>query len=573
MKRLTVFLALWIALPLAAETKVDRGIAVGLEVTPRALTEGDTMRVAFTLRDESGTPLENARPAAWLAPAGRDCTSEAARFLGGGITDRASVDFNNYYVLALNDDATISVVDPRFSFGGSQLLALVPLAGRGEDWALTPDGDTLYVSMPAAGKIAVIDTRAWKVRRNVDVGGAPSQVVLRDGRLWVVTGQGIAVIENERVLERRSGDAIAFDDRGNALVLDRGVIQTVSVAPRSFIAWSKAAQMLYAADPESGRVVAIRGTKVAASIDVEKGFSQLRFTPDGRYAFLPTPGANIVQVIDTASNRIVQIADIPDGPDQVTFTETLAYVRRRGSETVMMIPLQRIGAADSIGVADFTGGQHPLGAGRFPSLADSIVEAPVGPAVLVANPKDRSIYYYKEGMAAPMGGFKNGSREPRAVLVVDRSLRERSKGLYATTAVVNDPGKYNVVFFLDAPRVVTCFPVEVTERAENAAKRANAAYVEPLVQVTSAQAGTPAQVSFRIADAATRRTREAGAVEVVVMQAPGIWQRRMTAEPSSDGHYAIQITPPSAGTYFVYVASAAAGLPINNSHFMRFEVN
>jgi hypothetical protein len=331
--------------------------------------------------------------------------------------------------------------------------------------------------------------------------------------------------------------------------------------------------MLYAADPENGRVVAIRGAKIAASIDVEKGFTQFRFAPGGRYAFLPNPGANIVQVIDTASNRIVQTADIPDGPDQVTFTDTIAYVRRRGSETVMMIPLQRIGVSDAIGVADFTGGQHPLGAGRFPSIADSIVEAPVGPAVLVANPKDRSIYYYKEGMAAPMGGFKNGSREPRAVLVLDRSLREQAKGVYATSAVVSEPGKYNVVFFLDAPRVVTCFPVEVAERPETAAKRVSAAYVEPLAQIASAHAGVPAQIRFRVADAATRLTRDAGEVEVVVMEAPGIWQRRMNAMPSQDGTYAIQVTPPSAGTYYVWIASAAAGLPINNSHFIRFEVD
>jgi hypothetical protein len=38
-------------------------------------------------------------------------------------------------------------------------------------------------------------------------------------------------------------------------------------------------------------------------------------------------------------------------------------------------------------------------------------------------------------------------------------------------------------------------------------------------------------------------------------------------------HYSIQVTPPSAGTYYVWIASAAAGLPINNSHFIRFEVD
>ena len=156
---------------------------------------------------------------------------------------------------------------------------------------------------------------------------------------------------------------------------------------------------------------------------------------------------------------------------------------------------------------------------------------------------------------------------------MDRSLREQSKGVYATTAVVNDSGEYDVVFFLDAPRVVTCFPIDVGERPETAAKRARAAYVESLETTTPVHAGAPAQIRFRIADVATRQTRAAGEVEIVVMEAPGIWQHRMTATPSQDGTYAVQITPPSAGTYYVWVASAAAGLPINNSHFIRFEVN
>ena len=44
----------------------------------------------------------------------------------------------------------------------------------------------------------------------------------------------------------------------------------------------------------------------------------------------------------------------------------------------------------------------------------------------MANPADQAIYYYMEGMLAPMGSFNNYRREPKAVLIVDRSLRERA---------------------------------------------------------------------------------------------------------------------------------------------------
>ncbi|PYQ28029.1 MAG: hypothetical protein DMF56_17970 [Acidobacteria bacterium] len=586
MKRLACALAL--ALPLAAQTNVDRGIAVQLAVSPHVLHDGDTIQVQFSLRDEATkTPLTGAHPAAWLAPRTRDCTANVARFLGGSIADRAPVDFNNYYVLALNDDASISVVDPRFSFGGSQLLAMIPLESRGEDWAL--DGNTLYVTEPAAGKVAVIDTTTWKVRATVNAPHA-MRVQVHDAHAWIV-GDEILVLDGDRVITRMPGKEIAFDDAHTAFVMNEdGVIRvdTRALSPRgeesgrparpreagkmpALLAWSSSAQMLYAADPDSGRVVAIRRGKIAATINATSGFTQLRFS--GRFGFLPNPKNNIVEIIDAASNRIVQTADVPDAPDQVTFTSTLAYIRRRGSDSVMMIPLQNVGVSDAIGVADFTGGQHALGAGKFGALADSIVEAPDGPAVLVANPADRSIYYYKEGMAAPMGGFNNGSREPRAVLVVDRSLREKSNGVYATSAVVEDAGKYDVVFFLDSPRVVSCFPLEVAERPETTAKREHAVIVESLAPVVAARAGAPAQLRFRITDVSTHQTRAAGEVEIVVMEAPGVWQRRTTAMPSQDGTYAIEITPPSAGTYYAWIASAAAGLPINNPYFIRFEVD
>ncbi|HVE82028.1 MAG TPA: hypothetical protein VND93_04250, partial [Myxococcales bacterium] len=210
-------------LALGGQRASDRGLSVELEAWPQPVREGDALRVAFTLRDETaGTALTGARPLAWLAPRSgpttspRECVAQAARFLGGALGDRAPVDFNNYYVLALNDDDSISVVDPRFSFGGSQLLAMVRLEGRGQDWALAPDGRTLFVSMPATGRVAAVDTGSWTVRRGIAVGPRPSRVALQpDGaRLWVQDDSGLSVIDagSLEVVRRIPGpvEAVAF---------------------------------------------------------------------------------------------------------------------------------------------------------------------------------------------------------------------------------------------------------------------------------------------------------------------------------------------------------------------------
>ncbi len=80
--------------------------------------------------------------------------------------------------------------------------------------------------------------------------------------------------------------------------------------------------------------------------------------------------------------------------------------------------------------------------------------------MLVANPADRVIYYYSEGMAAPMGSFQNYRRNPRALMVVDRSLREVTSGVYSTTTKLPKSGIYDVAFLLDSPRITHCFNAE-----------------------------------------------------------------------------------------------------------------
>ncbi len=82
------------------------------------------------------------------------------------------LDLNVFYVATLNHNATISVVDPRFGFGGTKLLALVPLAARGDDWVLGPGGRQIFVAMPESDRVAIVDTRDWNVSANVPAASA-----------------------------------------------------------------------------------------------------------------------------------------------------------------------------------------------------------------------------------------------------------------------------------------------------------------------------------------------------------------------------------------------------------------
>ena len=97
----------------------------------------------------------------------------------GSLRSRPDVDLNTFYLLALNEQANISVIDPLLGFGGSKLLAMILLKSPGDDWVLTSDRMKLFVSMPLVNHVAVVDTNTWKVFADVPTGVRPTRVALQ----------------------------------------------------------------------------------------------------------------------------------------------------------------------------------------------------------------------------------------------------------------------------------------------------------------------------------------------------------------------------------------------------------
>jgi hypothetical protein len=224
-------------------------------------------------------------------------------------------------------------------------------------------------------------------------------------------------------------------------------------------------------------------------------------------------------------------------------------------------------------VVKFPGGQNAPGlAPDFASRADAFVAAPEGNSMLLANPADRMIYYYAEGMAAPMGNFQNYKRQPRAVKVVDRSLREESLGVYATTVRLPKEGVYDVSFLLGSPRVVHCF--EAAARPDPDAKQEPKAAlrVEYLNRERSPRAGENYKIRFRLTDAATGQPKEElKDVRVLFFLTPGVWQKREFAAPVGGGVYELEVNVPRDGLYMVFVESQSQGVGFRQLPYMTLQ--
>ncbi|MEP7010831.1 MAG: cytochrome D1 domain-containing protein [Acidobacteriota bacterium] len=585
------------------------GIAVEVfleAVRPGApLREGEEARVRLEFKDaNTKAPLDGLFPGAWidaLTPGAKpsdpdECKKKLQGFVGGSLLNPPEHDLNAYFVLGLNEDATITVVDPLFTFGGSKLLDMVFLKSAGSDWTLSKDQLRLYVSMAEAGEVAVVDTESWKVIANVPVGQGAGRVMLQpDERyLWVAVdggakAPGVVAIDTVKLAQAAAIStgtgphdlAISLDDRyvfassrdsGDVSVID---VRTLSELRRVktckqpvSIAWSEPAGSAFVACQGDGAIVSVSSDpdRPAARLQAEPGLAQIRFSPDGRLGFVPNPKKNVVHIVDASGPRIIQSPGVESEPDQVSFSQDIAYVRHRGSETILMIPLSQVGhEGAAVPVVDFPGGQNPAGRMDLPTLAAGIVQAPGEDAILLANPQDRMIYYYKEGMAAPMGSFQNYSRQPRAVLAVDRSLRPAGPGRYSTTFLLGPAGRRDLTLLVNSPRMVGCFPFTIEKNPNKPDGRPPviAAALQPNSKVAP---GKEMTLRFRL-----NRTADdslltgASDVRIVTFLSPGVNRRMLPAAEVEPGVYEARFTPTEGGIYYVFVESKSAGLRVEKS--------
>ena len=573
--------------------------------------EGDDVRFRFRITDASGAPVTSVFPAAWLMarPAGSVTTPQMAikkaeSLVNASLLSPADLDLNVYYVLTLNGNGTIGVVDPLFGYGGTKLLAMVPLKSPGADWVLSPDETTVYVSLPELNQVAAVDTSTWEVRKHVPGGLMPDRIALQpDGQyLWVAGGgagersadSGVTVL-NRTTLEVaariRTGMGrhdIAFSNDSRFAFVTNSQQDTVSVidvrtlkkrgdvktgkTPAS-IDYSATGQAAYVTHAGDGTIAVLEGegARVVRSLRAEAGLGQIRFAPGGRLAFIVNPEKDLVHILDAAASRIVQSGPVESGPDQIAFSDKLAYVRHRGSPNVLMIPLDAVGVEGKrIPLVDFPGGQNPPGRMTRPCWATSMIQAPGASAMLVSNAVDQAVYYYKEGMAAPMGTFKTYSCEPLAVMVVDRSLRERiDAGSFETVSKLPGPNSYDIVFFLDTPRIICSFPVEIHANPELVRQRNEGKIdIEHRVDETSLTVGKVTRIRFKLTDR-TSGLVKSGLADVMIqtLLVPTSYER-YPAKEFEPGVYGIDLSPTEAGIYYISIASAAIGLTYDNPHML-----
>ena len=582
-----------------AERLVRNGAVIDFSITPagriKTLTEGEFADVRFRLTDESsGQALRTSTPGAWLDMAQiiqgqgaeqKSCKDKVSLYLKGVVGIRPMVDLNSYFVVLMNNDSTISVVDPVVSMAGAtSTFASVLLKGPGADWVTSDRERRLYISMPRANQVAVVDTDGFKVIDNIDAGKTPVRVALQpDGRyLWVGNNpnddaaSGVTVIDTETrksvgfVATGAGHHEITFSvDSKLAFVSNRnaGTVTVIDVATRQVsktlatgtqpisLAYSTLSRSVYVADGKDGSVAVIDGDKleIVKRIALKPGLGPLRISPDGRFALLLNPREDLVHVIDVSTNEAVQDVDVPGQPFQLMFSRTFAYVRAMHSERVRMITLASLGKGKQPVVQSFAAGAAAPGPGAGAVIADTVANAAGEGTIFVVNPADGSTYYYMEGMNAPSSNYRVYGSSPRAVTVVDRSLKEVEPGVFEGRVRIPVAGTYDVAFMMQSPQVLHCFSAQAKENP-TLARQIDPLQIEYQTTQRQFKVGESAAIRFRLLDGATQQPKIGmTGVKALYFRAPGRNRTEVPVVEVGDGVYEARVALADAGAWYVYV--------------------
>ncbi|EYF00435.1 hypothetical protein [Chondromyces apiculatus] len=616
-------LAIGVAMrPFTAEQGASDG---GKGVVGGMVTAGSDVTVELTITDAAtGAPVRGLSPLGWMsrrdagAPgaaegplAEPDCRGKIKSYMAGLLSVRPEVDLNDYLLWTLNEDSSLSVIDPHVAFSRTKLRSVVSLGSPGVAFALHPSNDSLYVTLGGGRGVAVVDTRRAMVRRNVAVGEDPTAIVVAPGghTVWVGNdGDGTV-----SVLDARSGDVLktlpvgpghhelAFSGGGGtAWITSRGgasvaVVDALALEPLGEVTVGEGAVSLAASD-DSGVVHVVLGGKgevvmvdaarreVTGRVPLGPGLGAVRFDPRGRFSFVLNPVAGQVHILDAATGKVAHQLSGFAAPDAVTFTEAYAYVRQAGAAKVSLIDRAALGGSVAPPVVDVQAGQKApsmASGGAAPFAMAPIAEAPDGKSVLIANPADKALYFYAEGMMVPAGTFPGYGREPRAVLIEDRSLDEVRPGVYATTARLGADGRYDVEFLLDRPRMAVCLEASVAPAPadDDAAGCAGpgcaggpALSLDPLFDADLwLEAGVPATLRFR-ATAKGGPALDAKEMEIMIVRFPVGYRWSGAPRDEGDGTFSVTFTPPTPGEYRMLPSAVTRSAPPGSLPYVPLRV-
>lgn len=243
-----------------------------------------------------------------------------------------SPDGSRIYMANVNGSIKVFAVSKSHEVAPSASFSLPPANAPGRKQeipaglAISPDGRKLYIALNLSNRLAEMDSASGKVLRVWDVGVAPYDVVLANGKAYVSNWGG-----------RRPGVGDLTGPAGRGM--------PVRVDPVRHIA-------------SEGSVSIINLSVDKASGEILTGLhaSALAVSPNGRYVVVANAGSDTLKVIDTRTDRIVETIWARQNPSDLFGASPNALAFDASGKTLFVCN----GTQNAVGVIAFSPGKSRL---------------------------------------------------------------------------------------------------------------------------------------------------------------------------------------------------------------------
>ena len=429
-------------------TRPQTGVPFGLRVSLTDVTTGRAPR-GLTL-------------AGWVrakAQGNSTCEAAAQAFRVTSQPPLGSFDLNGVLVVALNEDASVGVIDPKLNLRSSNMIAAANLDDMPSAMAvdqrtflahfvtpgqrgltslslLTGEDDTHFDAMPPLSDVvAGAESGTWVGR--VDGLIFPHAAPERLRRV------GDGAVSLRAATEPKSPFMAAFTSKGGLLVFDGStgapVLDLPGMEALTDLAVLEDGSVI--ALPENGEIAQIVYRDAPSRpIEIPLGFEAARIvaSPSGRHAIGYTPGERAAVIIDVARAEVVQPLELTDSVlSDVAFTDDAAYLLSLDGGFAGLVDLNSValGRAAQIRKIDLAWkSERPYAAGAL------LVPLWPSPQVIAVSPETQTGWLLHDDQAVgempPMDSLRLRGGVPSRVAVLDRSFQERGPGVFETVASI-----------------------------------------------------------------------------------------------------------------------------------------
>jgi DNA-binding beta-propeller fold protein YncE len=359
-------------------------------------------------RGSGGAPLAQWWPGAWidwsidpLSGSVPVCGQRIARYLGGSLLSRPLVDLTGSYVVTLDQEPSLSVLDPSVNFAGrSSLYRSIPLPAPAADWVATPDDRWMMVAVPEARRIVVVEAGPFTIARQIERPRRPVRIAVqpnsrlvwiseveershdhardheRQGWLTAVDTATWSVVESFPVGEGSPLVAFASNDswvyavspsaRRLTIVDARRMVvhRTVSLdfAPTGLVA-APHDPVFWLVDGKKGRVVRVDAEgRERDRLAVAPALEWASISPDGRWVLVATPPAGLTAIPTTPPHRMVTIP-LAGRAAELLWSDRFVYVLIPDQRTLSLFSWPSLGQettpVKSVAIGDRAWGSRP----------------------------------------------------------------------------------------------------------------------------------------------------------------------------------------------------------------------